>query len=153
MLPKSIVKTTQSRLFLYFHKRNLSKVQRLFSMFPLGLPGVALLVLRVCVAASSFVDGTVHWTIATSPWIFFPIVLTTVCVCLGLLTPVCASLCSFIEFFALVATPKEDMFHLVISMLTGVVLAVLGPGAYSIDARIFGRRLLTVPPRKQPYSD
>lgn len=122
-------------------------------MFPLGLPGVALLVLRVCVAATSFFDGTAHWTIATSPWIFFPIVLTAVCLCLGLLTPVCASLCSFMEFYLLVAPRKEDMVHLVISTLTGVVLAVLGPGAYSIDARIFGRRLLTVPRRKQPYSD
>jgi hypothetical protein len=57
------------------------------------------------------------------------------------------------EVYILVATRGEDMFHMVISILTGVALAVLGPGAYSIDARIFGRRLLTVPPRKQPYSD
>lgn len=122
-------------------------------MFPLGLPGIALLVLRGCVAASFFVDGNAHWTIATSPWIFFPIVLTAVCLCLGLLTPVCACLCSFMEFYVLVATRGDDTFHLIISILTGVALAVLGPGTYSIDARIFGRRLLTVPPRKQPYSD
>ena len=32
--------------------------------------------------------------------------------------------------------------------LTSAALALLGPGAYSVDARLFGRRLLVVPPRK-----
>jgi uncharacterized membrane protein YphA (DoxX/SURF4 family) len=29
-------------------------------------------------------------------------------------------------------------------------LAALGPGAYSIDARLFGRKQLRIPPRTQP---
>jgi hypothetical protein len=37
-------------------------------------------------------------------------------------------------------------FHLAISILNAAILAVLGPGAYSIDARIFGRRILDVTP-------
>jgi hypothetical protein len=33
------------------------------------------------------------------------------------------------------------------SILSGGAVALLGPGAYSIDARIFGRHLLSIPPR------
>jgi len=42
----------------------------------------------------------------------------------------------------------QSGFSLAIAALDSAVLAVLGPGAYSIDARIFGWRTLTVPPRR-----
>ena len=48
---------------------------------------------------------------------------------------------------------KRQIFHLVISILISAALAILGPGAYSVDARIFGRKLLTVPSRHRPDSE
>jgi uncharacterized membrane protein YphA (DoxX/SURF4 family) len=54
------------------------------------------------------------------------------------------------EFCALSVTGGQDIFHLVISILISAALAILGPGAYSVDARIFGRKLLTVPSRHRP---
>jgi hypothetical protein len=122
-------------------------------MFPAGAPGAALFVLRVSVAASLLVDGTAHWALVTSLWILLPIALTALCLCLGLLTPYSASLCCLIELSALTIVAGQDRFHLVIAILTSAVLAILGPGAFSVDARIFGRRLLTVPPRPRPHSD
>ena len=128
-------------------------MQRLFSIFPSGVPGAALFVLRVSVAATLLEDRTGHWTLVTSLWMLLPIILTATCLCLGLLTPICASLCCLMEFYSLTITGGQDMFHLVISILTSAALATLGPGAYSVDARIFGRRLLTVPPRQRHHSD
>lgn len=127
-------------------------MQRLFYMFPLGAPGVALFVLRVCVAATLLVDGTAHWTHVTSLWMLVPMALTAICLCLGLLTPCCAFLSCLIEFCTLTLAGRQDMLRLVISILTSAALALLGPGAYSVDSRIFGRRLLNVPPRQRPQS-
>jgi len=51
-------------------------------------------------------------------------------------------------FRILLARRGQDDFHLAIAIVNCADLAVLGPGAYSIDARFFGWRLLTIPPRK-----
>jgi uncharacterized membrane protein YphA (DoxX/SURF4 family) len=122
-------------------------------MFPSGVQGAALFILRVSVAATLLEDGTGHWIPVASLWLLLPIILTATCLCLGLLTPICASLCCLIEFYSLTTTGGQDIFHLAISILTSAVLATLGPGAYSVDARIFGRRLLTVPLRQRSQSD
>lgn len=122
-------------------------------MFPLGAPGVALLVLRVCVAATLVADGTDYGGRVTSFWMLCPIVLTSVCLCFGFLTPYCAALSCLMEFRAYAIHAGPDIFHVVISVLTSAVLAILGPGGYSIDARIFGRRLLSLPPRQFHHPD
>jgi hypothetical protein len=57
------------------------------------------------------------------------------------------------EFCALSVTGGQDIFHLVISILISAALAILGPGAYSVDALIFGRKLLTVASRHRPDSE
>jgi hypothetical protein len=117
-------------------------------MFPTGTAGVALFVLRVSIAATLVVDGTAHWPMLTSFWVFLGFAIPAVCLCFGLLTPYVSALSCIIQLGVLIAARGDNRFHLIISILTSGILAVLGPGAYSIDARIFGRRLLTVSPRK-----
>jgi uncharacterized membrane protein YphA (DoxX/SURF4 family) len=117
-------------------------------MFPTGMAGAALFVLRCTVVASLLVDGAGHWALVTSAWILSALVLAAIFLCLGLLTPYCAVLGCLIQLAVLFLTGGQNTFHLVIYILNSGVLAVLGPGAYSIDARLFGRRLLTVPPRR-----
>ena len=117
-------------------------------MFPLGAAGVALLILRVSVAATLVFDGTAHWVLLTSFWIALAFAVPTILLCLGLLTPFCSALSCLVLLVVLIANRGQDDFHLVIAILNGGILSVLGPGAYSIDARIFGRRLLTLPPRR-----
>lgn len=121
-------------------------VQRLFSVFPTGMPGVGLLLLRVSVAAGLLVDGTAHWALVTSWWTFLLVTVLAGALCLGVLTPYLASLCCVIELGVLWTTRAEE-FHLIIALVPSVVVAMVGPGAYSMDARIFGRRLLTLPVR------
>jgi uncharacterized membrane protein YphA (DoxX/SURF4 family) len=122
-------------------------------MFPLGAPGAALVIMRFAVAATLLIDGTAHWTLVTSLWLLIPIILTAACLCLGLVTPLCASLCCLMELYAVAVEEGQGIFHLVVSISISTALAILGPGAYSVDARIFGRKLLTVPSRHQPHSE
>lgn len=117
-------------------------------MFPTGMAGAALFVLRFAVVASLLVDGTAHWALVTSAWILSALVLVAIFLCLGLLTPYCAVLGCVVQVGVLFLDASQNTFHLVISILNSGALAVLGPGAYSIDARLFGRRLLTVPTRR-----
>jgi hypothetical protein len=122
-------------------------MQKLFSTFRAGTVGTALLVLRVLIAATYIVDGTAHLALVTSFWIWLIFAMPAFCLCLGLVTPYCATLCLLVQLVVLVATGSSDKFHLATSMLMSGVLALSGPGAYSLDARIFGRRRLVLPPR------
>jgi uncharacterized membrane protein YphA (DoxX/SURF4 family) len=124
-------------------------MQRLFSMFPAGVAGFALLLLRGLVMATFLVDGTTGWTSAGFPWVFIALVAVAVSLALGFLTPYCAALCCLAEIRALVISSGGNQFHLLTAILTSVILGILGPGAYSLDSRLFGRRLLSLPSRKK----
>ena len=117
-------------------------------MFPTGTLGAALFALRLSVTATFVVEGTAHWPLVTSLWIFLGFAIPAICLCFGLLTPYCSAICCLVELGVLLFTNGNDQFHLIVSMIDAGILAVLGPGAYSIDSRIFGRRLLIVRPRR-----
>ncbi len=117
-------------------------------MFPTGMAAAALFVLRVSVAATLVVDGPAHWAEAMSFWAFPGCLFLAVCLCLGFLTPYCAVLACIIELGVLFATGGHNAFEGIISVVHSGVVAVLGPGSFSLDGRIFGRRILTVPLRK-----
>jgi uncharacterized membrane protein YphA (DoxX/SURF4 family) len=125
----------------------LAIVQRLFSMVPAGTAGAALLILRLSVVATFVVDGTAQWALVTSLWITLVLATLSLFICLGIFTPYCSISCCLLQLFLLLATRGENRFQLAVSIGNSGVLAGLGPGAYSIDARIFGRRRLTLPPR------
>jgi len=102
-------------------------MQRLFVMFPDRGPGIGLLWLQLCLAAALCAPGT-H-----AGWGAVLCGLAAAMLVLGVLTPL-ATLMAAATMFAqqapwpLVALPAA--------------LLMLGPGAYSVDARLFGRRLL-----------
>jgi hypothetical protein len=114
----------------------------LFSIFPAGTAGVALLILRGTVAAALLVNGVASWNLMTSRWILIGFALPAAFLCLGFMTPYCALICCVTELATLMTPECGNRFHLCTSILTSAVLAMVGPGAYSIDARIFGRRLV-----------
>jgi uncharacterized membrane protein YphA (DoxX/SURF4 family) len=118
-------------------------VQRLYSIFPTGVVGLSLLILRLTVATILLVDGTAQWNLVNSICLHVAVILTVGLLCLGILTPYCSALCVFFALWALWDTRGQNGFHLIIFVLISLIAAILGPGAYSVDARIFGRRLLT----------
>lgn len=115
-------------------------MQRLFSTFPSGRIGIALLLLRLVVAG-----GLLFVVHRNGSLLFFYICLiplvaiATFCLLAGLMTPIFAALCALldaIEFGSLTSLP------LLFVVATAIVLALVGPGAYSVDAVLFGRRLI-----------
>ena len=65
----------------------------------------------------------------------------------GLWTPVAAALVAFIELWTAYSLPGDIWFYVLLGTL-GVALALLGPGAWSVDARLFGWKRIDIRDRK-----
>lgn len=61
----------------------------------------------------------------------------------GLWTPITGTMLAIIEvWFAVTQADRAEM-HLLLAAL-GVSLVMLGPGAWSVDARLFGRKRINI---------
>jgi uncharacterized membrane protein YphA (DoxX/SURF4 family) len=126
-------------------------MQRLYSMFPHGGPGVGLLLLRIATAAM-FALNVTHRFNFSSPTLYWVtvglIALISLSLCIGFLTSVLAVVaCVTAVANLFLAEPGNMVF--ILRILTSAALFFLGPGAYSVDARLFGLRVTVVPPRKE----
>jgi uncharacterized membrane protein YphA (DoxX/SURF4 family) len=115
-------------------------------MFPTGSAGIALVVLRAVVAVTVLVNARTCWPMGSRLVVEGIAALVGLCLFLGFLTPYCAAVSCFLELALLVATDSPNRLQLGMSALTAAATAVLGPGAYSVDARLFGRKLIKIPP-------
>lgn len=61
----------------------------------------------------------------------------------GLWTPVAGALVAVIALASLFTEPRDPWMHILMATL-GTALALLGPGAWSIDARLFGWRRINI---------
>jgi hypothetical protein len=111
-------------------------------MFPSGFAGVGLVLLRIAVAVPLDFDVLTHGK-TVAPWLLVGKVAVSLALCAGLLTPLISPLVVAIQLEELASTGTEQ--SLLIS-LHAMVLALLGPGAYSFDAYRFGRRRVVWPP-------
>lgn len=126
----------------------LSFVQRLFSMFPQGGPGLALLLLRISVAATFLVNLANPSSVAPRYLLFACAGLIALALSIGFLTPFLAVIaCASSVANLLIGSLPSNLIS-VLPILDAAALALLGPGAYSLDARLFGRRVMVVPPGK-----
>ncbi|MEI9972717.1 MAG: hypothetical protein WDO73_12060 [Ignavibacteriota bacterium] len=119
---------------------------RLFSGFPSGRPGIALILLRVSVAATFLITASVPCGLSD---ILFRCVTTgavALLLCAGFLTPIVAAACCLLELSDLYALSTIDARFLALSALNAAALMLLGPGAYSLDSRMFGLRVVIFPP-------
>jgi hypothetical protein len=126
----------------------LGTVQRLFSIFPTGTAGFALVVLRSVVGITVIVETHSLPAMGWAHTLEALVGLVGLFLFLGLLTPYCAGLCCLLELAFLITSSIPNRFQLVMSALTAASVAALGPGAYSWDARFFGRKLIKIPPRR-----
>ncbi len=122
-------------------------MQRLFSTFPQGPPGFGLALLRLAVAiplVQQAIGGPLH----ASPPSPLALVLAGAAVLLlvGLWTPVAGVLVAVAELGLALSHPAERWAFVHLGTL-GVALAMLGPGGWSVDARLFGRKQIEIPQR------
>jgi len=125
---------------------------RFLSEFPRGLAGVGLLLLRTAIALVAARQGVRLVTLADSAWFESGVGLTAILVAtaliLGLLTPCAAALVAVGAALSargavpIMVTPDRLAQGLV--LVDAVSLVLLGPGAFSVDARLFGRREIRI---------
>jgi hypothetical protein len=113
-------------------------------MFPAGLPGVALALLRIAVAI-----GTVLVDPHGPTWLMVFGGLIVLALCLGGLTPIFTALSLALQWVGWAVVGGYPAMRLLTSLVT-VALLLLGPGAYSVDARRFGRKLMSFPSENRP---
>ena len=125
-------------------------MQRLFSTFARGWPGVGLLLLRVAagstlIARSILVLGDTP-TFGTA---FFQLFIATAGLLLiaGLWTPVVASVMVLLELWRIISRHGDPASDILLCTLA-LAIALLGPGAWSIDARLFGWKRIDIDTRK-----
>jgi putative oxidoreductase len=126
--------------------RGFTALQRLFSMFPNGWPGLALLLLRMAAGILLIHDEAVALQLRPD---LQTIILRSVALgagtllLLGLWTPVAGIVVTFVEASVLFLGAADVPSSILLGAV-GLALAALGPGSTSIDARLFGRRRLDI---------
>jgi hypothetical protein len=112
-------------------------------MFRSGRTGVALVIIRLCLLSTLLLHLYRYGPIMSWGWTVPAILLIAVALAVGGATRIaCALSCAAEIGFKLTARGFEGGV-LMLSVPVGIALAMLGPGAYSLDARIFGRRVIT----------
>lgn len=132
-------------------------MQRLFSTFPNGLPGIGLLLLRAGAAAVLFVHGAACLTDAGGPtWGTWAVgamgALVGALLLIGLVTPLAGTLAALESAGILLSWLPSPAPILLgtgvaggLTVVVAAAIALLGPGAISVDAALFGRREITIP--------
>jgi putative oxidoreductase len=121
-------------------------LRRLFSTFAQGWPGAGLLILRV-VACSAVIASGLHSLGVAQPE--EPAILEVAAIIaaglllVGLWTPVNGCLVAAFALWALIVKCGDPLSNILLAAM-GVGLSMIGPGVWSLDARLFGwRRILT----------
>ncbi len=82
----------------------------------------------------------------------FVVILSSVvafCLIIGALTPYAAMVAAALDLLHLDARNPGGMFHTLVAIVISLSIAALGPGAYSLDCKMFGRHVVNLPSDKE----
>lgn len=133
-------------------------LQRLYSTFPGGRPGIGLLLLRGAVGLAAAAGGVFYFSgpsgsSSEKSILGAVLIIGGVLQAAGFLAPLAGlviGICFLGIAFSWFPTPAwfvHDVKLMAFGMIiSAVALALLGPGAFSLDGRLFGRREIVIPP-------
>lgn len=113
-------------------------MQRLFSTFPGSWPGLGLLILRITVGLSPFAVLTLTFddTVSAQALLAGAAVMA-VCVVMGLATPFASPALAIMVILA----SRQETWSAWLALVGGSTsLMLVGPGAWSVDALLYGRK-------------
>ena len=126
-------------------------MRRLYSTFAGGWPGLGLSLMRLVVGFA--LVSSAFSALPSSPAIPMTILsvllaAAAILLIIGLFTPVVGTLVALIESCRLLIMPADRLVYLLVATF-GAALAMLGPGLWSVDARLFGWKRIEPTPRKR----
>jgi uncharacterized membrane protein YphA (DoxX/SURF4 family) len=125
-------------------------MRRLFFSFARGTPGVGLLILRLGTGVALIIDGlkTFQNQLPIETGILHAVAgVAGMLLLAGLWTPVAGALVVVIELWIAGSRNGDPWIHVLFGTL-GAAVALIGPGAWSVDARLFGWKRIDIPNRK-----
>ena len=137
-------------------------LQRLYSTFPDGRPGIGLLLLRAAVGLTAAAQGILYLLGPSNPssgkWLLGLVLITSgLALAAGFFTPfagLLVGLCFLgiaLTWFPAPSWGLHDARLVGFGMIImAAALTLLGPGAFSLDGRLFGRREIVIPPSSRP---
>ncbi len=111
-------------------------------MFAVGLPGLALLLLRANMAFVLYSDSGTAFSQLSPRWTAPAFVAVGISLLVGILTPLSGILAALLELACVLRTGYGGQVAALLPIAASLTLAIVGPGGYSLDARLFGRRLI-----------
>ena len=115
-------------------------------MFPANLAGLALVILRSCVALQLILASPF---IAPIPSNLRTVIISLVALALtvGAFTPAACLGSVLLQFSTVQDQSRHAGWSYLVLLALPVVVLLLGPGAYSLDAKRYGRRVISGPKR------
>jgi putative oxidoreductase len=117
-------------------------LQRLFSTFANGWPGFGLLIQRLVLGIALLYRGIALLTGVRAVGPIVPELTGSVLglfILAGLWTPAVGALVAVVQVWIALTGAGDEPVAIILAVLGGT-LAMIGPGAWSIDARLFGRK-------------
>jgi putative oxidoreductase len=117
-------------------------LQRLFSTFANGWPGFGLLIQRLVLGIALLWRGINVLREAPAVGPIMPELFGSVLALLilaGLWTPAVGAIVAAVQVWIALTGTGDESVTIILAALCGT-LAMIGPGAWSVDARLFGRK-------------